>query len=75
MVSISTNRPCARFHAENEANVASFDADACSAGSKDLAYSGNGWPLVSGAKGRARRPTRKTAHIATPASRDGIGSG
>jgi len=30
-------------------------------------HSGNGWPRVSGAKGKAARPIRKTAHIVTPA--------
>gem|GEM_PF-6225220 len=30
-------------------------------------YSGSGCPLVSGAKGRAMRPIRKTRHIVTPA--------
>ena len=31
------------------------------------AYSGNGLPRVSGAKGRAARPTRKTRLMVTPA--------
>ena len=38
-------------------------------------HSGSGWPRVSGANGRARRPTKKTEHMATPASRAGMGSG
>ena len=31
------------------------------------AYSGSGLPLVSGANGRASRPTRNTEHIVIPA--------
>ena len=50
--------------------------NATSAGRSDGGvHSGSGFPRVSGAKGKASSPTRKTAHNVTPASRDGMGSG
>ena len=36
-----------------------------------LTYSGSGFPLVSGAKGNAASPTKKTRHMVTPAYRMG----
>jgi len=34
---------------------------------RERIYSGNGCPLVSGAKGNAASPTRNTRHMVTPA--------
>ena len=49
--------------AAGEIEIVQFAPD----GVQRFIYSGSGWPLVSGANGKAARPTMNTRHMVTPA--------
>ena len=61
------------FHPEDEAHSGTGARHSRPGRIGNGLYSGSGLPFVSGAKGRASRPTRNTEHIVMPAYRMGSG--